>query len=158
MSVSCPSVCCTTKVNAKSSLQLFLQHKCTEAFVARCYNSLISFCNLAVKAEVIPSHIHHFCLMLIMYHTLPHVLYPFLTRCENTYIMLDAKIRCILVFWWRQMNFLPLQELQKVFPWNDLITWTKVVREYALCFICTYPCILIVFWVAECFEQCLKGR
>ena len=127
VSVSYPIVCCTTKVNAKSALQLFLQHECTEAFVAGCYGSLISFCKLVVNAEVIPSHFHHFCLMLIMCHILPHIPYPFLARCENRCIMLDAKIPCILVFRWRQVNFLPLQERQKVFPCNDLITPTKIV-------------------------------
>ena len=151
MSVFCPIVCCTTKVNTKSALQLFLQHKCTEAFVTGCHNSLVSFCILVVKAEVIPSPIHHFCLTLIICHILPHIPYPFLARCENRYIMLDAKIPCILAFRQKQVNFLPLQERQKVFPCNDFITPTKVAEEYALCFICTCPYILIVCWVAEMF-------
>ena len=144
VSFSCLIVCCTSKVNAKSALQLFLQHK-WEVFVAGCHNSLISFCNLVVKAEVIPSYIHHFCLTLIMCHILGHKSYPFLARWENRYIMLDAKIPCILVFRWRKVNFLPLQDQKNVFPCNDLITPTKVVQEYALCFICTNPCILIVW-------------
>ena len=150
--VSCPIVYSITKVNAKSALQLFLQYKCAEAFVAGCRNSLISFCNLVVKAGVTQSHIHHFCLTLIMCHLLPHIPYPFPACCENRYIMLDAKIPCILAFWRREVNFLPLQQREEVFPCNDLITLTKVFQEYALCLICTYPCMLIVCWVAECFE------